>query len=242
MVGDKRLTAVCGSIPGLEDLLRAHPRVDEVSLGGAAALEFSLDGWNRSIVVGGVPADAAGLIETLDNNPLVCADVVSVPSPGATLALIGLAPLARSGLLQESPLVQSTLPIDPEELSTLLAGEGWEGGFSLDCEPVDLRGAAACTVMAVVSTQERIEDFDGLYTEFYGRSLYVRNDADSPWDVELVLGKPFALYRLRITEDAPDSLLTVQTMADLNGKCGAAQIVHAMNVMCGLEESLGISG
>jgi N-acetyl-gamma-glutamylphosphate reductase len=29
-------------------------------------------------------------------------------------------------------------------------------------------------------------------------------------------------------------------MADRNGKCGAAQVVHAMNVMCGFEESLGI--
>jgi N-acetyl-gamma-glutamylphosphate reductase len=29
-------------------------------------------------------------------------------------------------------------------------------------------------------------------------------------------------------------------MADINGKIGAAQYVHMMNVMCGFEESLGI--
>ncbi|MBI5706246.1 MAG: hypothetical protein HZC36_04580 [Armatimonadetes bacterium] len=241
MVGDKRFAAVCGPIPGLEGLLRAHPRIDEVRAGSSKTLEFSLDGWRRSIQIGNQAAEVAGLLETLDNNPLVCADVVSVPSPGATLALIALAPLARSGLLQESPLVQATIPIDEDEFEAFLDDEGWKGGFSLDCDPMDLRGAAACTVMAVVPTPDRIEDLDAIFDEFYGRSLYVRNDADSPWDVELVLGKPYALYRLRITEDAPNSLLTVQAMADLNGKCGAAQMVHAMNVMCGLEESLGIS-
>jgi N-acetyl-gamma-glutamylphosphate reductase len=29
-------------------------------------------------------------------------------------------------------------------------------------------------------------------------------------------------------------------MADRDGKAGAAQVVHALNVMCGFEESLGI--
>jgi N-acetyl-gamma-glutamylphosphate reductase len=37
------------------------------------------------------------------------------------------------------------------------------------------------------------------------------------------------------------SLLTVQVMIDRNGKGGAAQVVHAFNVMNGFEESLGIA-
>lgn len=240
MVGDKRLSVTFGPIPGLDTLLRAHPKVDSVEAWDVQALEFSLDNWHRKIKIGGVPADVAGLVETIDNNPLVCADSAAIPSPGPTLALIALVPLVRTGQLLESPLIQSTEPIDELELAAFLAAEGWEGGFSLDCEPMDLRGAAACTVMAVIPTPDRLEDLDSLYEEFYGRTLYVRHDPDSPWDVELVQGKSHALYRLRITEDSPDSLLTIQVMGDLRGKCGAAQIVHAMNVMCGLEESLGI--
>jgi hypothetical protein len=30
-------------------------------------------------------------------------------------------------------------------------------------------------------------------------------------------------------------------MSDRDGKCGAAQFVHALNIMCGFEESLGIA-
>jgi N-acetyl-gamma-glutamylphosphate reductase len=29
-------------------------------------------------------------------------------------------------------------------------------------------------------------------------------------------------------------------MADVDGKCGAGQVVYAMNVMCGFEECLGL--
>jgi N-acetyl-gamma-glutamylphosphate reductase len=57
----------------------------------------------------------------------------------------------------------------------------------------------------------------------------------------LVAGKPFSAYRLRVVPDEPNSLLTVRLLSDPLGKCGAAQVVHAMNVMCGFEESLGIS-
>jgi hypothetical protein len=66
----------------------------------------------------------------------------------------------------------------------------------------------------------------------------VRRDDASIWDKGLVEGEPFALYRLSLMHDQPESLLKIQVIADKDGKCGAAQIVHAFNVMCGFEESL----
>jgi len=60
------------------------------------------------------------------------------------------------------------------------------------------------------------------------------------WDPSLVARKAAAAYRLSFAADDPTSLLTVRIMADKDGKCGSAQVVHAMNVMCGFEETLGI--
>jgi N-acetyl-gamma-glutamylphosphate reductase len=48
------------------------------------------------------------------------------------------------------------------------------------------------------------------------------------------------VYRLRVTPNDNASLLTIQVLADRDGKCGAAQVVHMMNVMAGFEETLGL--
>ena len=104
----------------------------------------------------------------------------------------------------------------------------------------DLDGVVAATVVVAIKTPERLEEVDEMYEERYGHSFYVRRDEESTWHVSLVKDKPHALYRLRIAPDQPASLLTIQVMADLNGKCGAAQVVHAMNIMAGFEESLGL--
>mgnify|MGYP000986779237 CR=1 FL=1 len=55
----------------------------------------------------------------------------------------------------------------------------------------------------------------------------------------IVANKPFAVYRLGLTPGDDTSLLTVRVLADKHGKCGEAQLVHALNVMCGFEEMLG---
>ncbi|MFX9858936.1 hypothetical protein ABTP71_18620, partial [Acinetobacter baumannii] len=79
-----------------------------------------------------------------------------------------------------------------------------------------------------------------LFDECYQRAFFV--GAAETWDTREVAGKPHAVYHLRLTPGQEQtSLLTVQVMADREGKCGAAQIVHKLNVMCGLEETLGIA-
>ncbi|HWA82015.1 MAG TPA: hypothetical protein VG820_01175, partial [Fimbriimonadaceae bacterium] len=182
-----------------------------------------------------------GLVELIDNNPLVCADEFSLPSPAATLALIALGPLAEAGLIVERPTMLVNVEAEEEEISAFLEPLGWADGLTVSSETVDLGGAVAATIICAVATPDRIEDLDDLFDERYGRSFFVRRDEASDWHVSLVLDRPYAVYRLRISPDMPYSLLTIQVMASREGKCGAAQVVHALNVMCGFEESLGIA-
>jgi N-acetyl-gamma-glutamylphosphate reductase len=106
---------------------------------------------------------------------------------------------------------------------------------------VPLAGVVVATVIAAIQTPPRLQDIDDLYEERFGRSFFVQRQDSGDWDVKLVLGTQNAVYRLRIAPDEPQSLLTIQVMADENGKCGAGALVHAMNVMAGFEESLGLA-
>ena len=227
--------------PCLLSLLRSHPHVARVDIGSGSGIRFSQGTWQRSVVAGRPELEVAGLVELMDNNPLVCADVASVPDAASTLALIALGPLVRAGLLADSPTVLVNTPGDSDALDAFLAKEGWTHGATMAHEEMDFGTVIAATVIAAILTPQRLEDLDDLYEESYGRSFFVSRDEDSEWDVKLVKGQPFALYRLRIAADQPQSLLTVRVMADKDGKCGAAQLVHCMNVMAGFEETVGIS-
>jgi N-acetyl-gamma-glutamylphosphate reductase len=122
-----------------------------------------------------------------------------------------------------------------------LETEGWSGGFIPHSEHQPSGSVVALNAMALISSDGNLDDIDDLYDEVYGRSFFVRRIEDGDWDSDLVAGKPWAAYRLRVSPGEGQALLTIQTMADLNGKVGAAQLVHAMNVMAGFEESLGIA-
>lgn len=228
------------SNPHVRALLAQHPRVADVEHGGGEGVTFRVGGWMRDVQIGNPGIAISGLMEMMDNNPVVCADEVSVPSPVATLALIALGPLASASIISDSPTIISNLEEDEETVSRFVATTGWTGGVALHSEPVDLEGVLALTVMVAIDTPEDLDDIDELYEERFGRSFYVRRDEESVWAPELVRGTPKAIYRVRISPDLPQSLLTIRVLADMNGKAGAAQVVHAMNVMCGFEESLGI--
>jgi hypothetical protein len=223
-------------------LLRNHPRVTTVSeTDSVAQLSWDQGSRKRAIFVGDGGIEPRGVIELTDNNPLVCTDIFSLPSAAGTLAVLALGPLAEAGLLVERPTMLVNVRADEVEIAPFLAPLGWSDGLTVSDEPTDLGGAIAATVICKVPTPDRLEDLDDLYEERYGRSFFVRRDDEAEWHVSLVIGKPYAIYRLRISPDDPLSLLAIQIMAGKDGKCGAAQIVHAMNVMCGFEESLGIA-
>ncbi len=172
-------------------------------------------------------------MEIVDNNPLICTNQFSVPSPLATLILIAVSPLIDAGLLLEPPVVQTNLAV--ENLDEFLGFDA-----TISSEPQSFGSVGVSTVISAIQTPARVEDLDDLYEERYGRSFYVRRAEQGIWDTQEVAGKPHAAYRLRIAPDNPSSLLTVQVMADLDGKLGSAQVIHAFNVMNGFEETAGI--
>jgi N-acetyl-gamma-glutamylphosphate reductase len=227
--------------PVLKWILDRHPRVTSVRDARiGSGIEWAQGDWRRSVLFGRPDIELAGVVELCDNNPLVCGDLFSVPDPASTLALLALGPLAEAGLIVERPTLLINTSTSEEEIGPWLDRVGWGEGLTVACEDADLASVIAATVITKIATPARLDDLDDLYDERYGRSFFVRRDEESEWHVSLVLERPFALYRIRVSEGDPHSLLTVQVMADRDGKCGAAQIVHAFNVMCGFEESLGL--
>lgn len=230
----------CSGDPAVLALLKRHPRVSRVEETPGENLQFVQGSWERRVIAGNPNLPIAGLVDQMDNNPLVCADQVSVPDAASTLALIALAPLINAGILLETPTVLLNFEADAARLDAFLARHHWSEGATMACQPMELDSVFAATVIAVIRTPDRLEDIDDLYEEAYGRSFYVRRSEAGDWDVKNVAGQPFALFRLRIGVDEGQSLLTILVMADRDGKCGAAQKVHCMNLMAGFEESLGI--
>jgi len=239
--GDHPIQQASSGDPSLLAMLRRHPRVGSVSESSSRGIEFRVGDWQREVAIADPSRELYGLVEVMDNNPLVCADRISVPGPAATLAMIAFAPLALSGLLADSPVAIFNFETDSSEIDAGLRSVGWRDGAAVHVELMDLGGVLACTVLASIQTPSAPEDLDELYSERYERSFYVLRDESSAWSPELVLGKPHAVYRMAIAVDQPNSLLTIGVLADSDGKCGASQAVHAMNVMCGFEETLGIS-
>jgi len=209
--------------------------------GQPLGVAFEQGSWQREVGVGNAEAEMYGLIEVMDNNPVVCADYFSVPGAAATLALIAIAPLAQAGLIAETPVLMLNFADDGVEVANALGRVGWNNGIAVHTEPLDLGSVLAATAMVSILTPTDLADIDALYEEQFGRSFYIRRDESSTWGPELVQEKPNAVYRLTIAVDSPQSLLTIRVLADREGKCGACQIVHAMNVMCGIEESVGIN-
>jgi N-acetyl-gamma-glutamylphosphate reductase len=227
--------------PAVRRLLAAHPRVDKVEPSEDSGIRFQVGGRVREVDRGNPKAEAFGLLELMDNNPIVCADMVSVPSAAGTLALIALGPLAATGLIRERPVVVSSFDLEESDLAASLTSVGWTEGADVHVESQEIGSVLVLTAIAVVPTSEHPADYFDLYQERFGGSFFVRQATESDWSPSLVSGLPFAAYRLSLVPDEPNSLITIRTMADRDGKCGAAQLVHALNVMCGFDDALGIA-
>ena len=226
-------------LAAVDQLLALHPLVRiEGEASSDGRLRFSQGAWRRTLRLSDSSSGLRGLVELVDNNPLVCADEVSVPSSLETLGSIALAPLAKADLLVETPILFANFEEPSHHLDDLLQDFGWTEGVTVATEAADLGSVLAITALAKIVTPPHLDWIDELYAECYGRSFFVRETPEDEWDTRHVAGKPFALYKLGISPDEPHSLLRVQVMADREGKCGAAQVAHTLNVMCGFEESL----
>jgi hypothetical protein len=222
------------SNPIISELLLCHPKV-EVTQSEAKGITFA----SRSVAQSS--GEVGGLIELIDNNPLVCSDHGWVPSPAGTLALIALGPIAEAGLLVEPPAVLTSFPdVEQEVVEQELVSANWRDGIMLQTENHDLGSVRGAYVVAKIRNPDNFDDLDEIYRERYARSFFIRERGDAEWTKELVADSPYAYYYLELSPGEQESLLSIHVMADINGKLGAAQYVHMMNVMCGLEESLGI--
>lgn len=229
-----KLSAPAGSY--LWRLLEMHPAGEQ--LVHSTDLGFDRGDWPRSVVQGETEGALTGLIELADNNPFVCAEKVSTPSPISTLALIALGPLLRAGLPADEIVLQSSRPMEAPDLAHLLDQEGIGQNVTLALDEEDLGSVLALNALVPLAKSEDWSLIDDLFAESYGRSFYVRQAYD--WSISEVAGRPWAVYDLRISEGDDLALLTVRVMSDLRGKSGECQMIHTMNVMAGFEEHLGI--
>lgn len=217
-------------------LLEKHPAGKELS--ESDGLGFDRGDWPRRVLQGETQGALTGLIELADNNPLVCAEAVSVPSPISTLALIALGPLLRAGLPADEIVLQASRRMEAPDLAHLLEQEGIAQNVTLALDEEDLGAVLALNALVPLAPLEDWSLIDALFDESYGRSFYVRQAGE--WSVSEVAGRPWAVYDLRLSTGEEDALLTVRVMADLRGKAGECQMIHTMNVMAGFEEHLGI--
>ena len=218
-------------------LLSKHPLVRQAEIGTESGIEFGIGSWSRSVRIG--PHELFGITEFMDNNPMVCADSVGLPSPSVHLALLALSPILDSGLVVDSPALVISERIDEDELGFGLFQCGWTQGCAIAVEPMPLSGVIAATAMVAIRTPSDPAEIDEIYQERFGRSFYVRPATDE-WSSDLVRHTPFARYQTSLALETGTSLLTIKSMADQRGKLGPAGWIHAMNVMANFEESVGI--
>lgn len=238
-------------------LLRAHPGVvatDE----GDKLLQFTVGDRSREVRQGDPSAEVFGLMELVDNNPLVCADVASIPSPAATLVSIALGPVLLAGASLVPPIiqlnttaqladVQATLkaiapPIDIRMMTPAMdpsVATFVEGG--LFGKGVASLGLLAVQVAMEVDRSLGLAEVTAMFDERFGRSFYIRRaDTTGFFRPDDLINKTYASYRVGTSRASSNTMLLVEVAADPNGKPGAAGLIHAMNIMAGLEESAGI--
>lgn len=231
-------SVTCPPGSSLWKLLTQHPMVTKLEAGDSFTFD-SVGGWRRTVSEGAYHAEVFGLVELIDNNPMICADEVSVPSPASTLSLIALGPISQAGLIQGEVVVHINVLPTEEEFLSALASIGCSAPITVGVDEVDLEGVYACSAIIPVSDEMTLSDVEDIFHEVYDRTFYVRRATE--WHVKEVLGHPWAAYSLHLGEgNEGETLLTVRVMADKSGKCGAAQMIHAFNVMAGYEESTGI--
>lgn len=219
--------AVTVSEPNLAAAFSLHPLVEVVQgEPETGAASWSQGDWRRSLAIG-APAEVRGLIETMDNNPMVCCDRFSVPGPMATLALLALAPAARAGIVASPPRLSLSHPPEPS-MTEFLSEAGvpsWHAQAGA--------GGALCRASARFALPPGCskDEVGAAFGECYDRAFFVRIEEGDPTGL--------ALAFVRLEFEAGD--LIVSAAADPLGKAGPAQCVHAFNVMCGFVESLGVT-
>lgn len=213
-----------GDVLGLDALVHRHRRLLAPQSGSLCALEFGLNSYRRSIVLGFREGCPVGVIELFDNNPIVCAERVCLPTPVATLALLAIDPLCKAGLAQGSVKLSCTSECAPDDIEPFLAALG-------DRVSVEIFADLDCVGVAVEVSfpfKGASEELLNLYDGAYERTMLVMR---APGVHPLA-----AVYSASVS----DGSAKVRFESKPEGKAGAAQVIQALNVMAGFEDSLGI--
>ena len=227
------------SNPVLQRLLQHNPKMDATRTTSFEGIEF-VTNRSRFVSFNSDGTEVGGVIELMDNNPLVCATRAWVPNAAGCLATLALGPILEAGLVIEPPAVLTSFLAEEEPVLAALATTGYTGGITFSCEDHDLGTVRGVYCIAKISNPQSFDELDDIYEERYGRSFFVRREEEKEWSRELVESKPWACYRLELTEGEEHSLLAIHLMADVHGKAGEGHLIHAMNVMAGFEESVGL--
>lgn len=227
----------------LREILHRHPGVDVMDwLEHESVVIAFVEENHMRFAVQGVPAIEGpyGLVELMDNNPLVCAKRASCPGPAATLVLIALGPLARAEMLLAPPTITFNFDGGYDEINPALATEGWNRGYSIApaIAPKDERGLEAI-VEAPLRQDVAQEDVETLFEDLYARTFFIRPAGALP--EQAIVGSPFARYEFLDFTTEPSPRIRIRVLADRHGKAGAAQAVHILNIMAGFEEDLGLT-
>jgi hypothetical protein len=220
------LLQVATANPVVAAMLARHPGVElagECKPGEVLAWQGQTT--RRRIVEPGAGAGLSGLVETMDNNPLVCAESFELPDAATTLALLAVAPAVRAGLVA-GPV---RFVFRPD------LGGGGPGAAALGVEKFESRGEPGAEPPSVEAWFDMPgpsgpQDLDEALQEAYGRAVFVRIGGGDP------SGRPWASVEGKV--DGREACVVAR--ADRRGKLGEAQAVHVFNVMAGFPESLGV--
>ncbi|RMG24134.1 MAG: hypothetical protein D6724_06860, partial [Armatimonadetes bacterium] len=226
----------------LLEILHRHPGVGQIDWVEEERVEIAfIEGTSLRSARQGVPTIEGpyGLLELMDNNPLVCARHASCPGPAATLALIALGPLARAEMIADEPTLTFNFEDRHEEIAAALATEGWQQGYTISPANDPEKSRVLEGVIEVpLKEAVALEDIETLFDDVFGRTFFIRPASALP--EEAVEGSPLARYEFEDYTAPPSPRIRIRVLADRDGKAGTAQVVHLFNVMAGFEEDLGL--
>lgn len=228
----------------LREYLLAHPMVilENFQTSTSPKITFKRNNWTRQLYCANPDVgETYGLIEIMDNNPLVCADSASTPGKAATLALIALAPLIKAGIILEQPSAVFSFEGDYNEVEKSLALMGWNQGIVCAGDPIQNQQILAATVLAAIRMPKDTSELDDLFEESYARSFFIRRGKPQDNWQETLKHQPFAVYSFHPIEPSEETILRINVLSDAEGKAGSAQMVHMLNIMAGFEEDAGLN-
>lgn len=216
----------------LRQLLLAHPKVSRVEESNRYLFWAGKNG-ERSIKTTALSTDWYGLIETDDNNPLVCASSAGHPVGADALVLYGLKPLVQSNLtIGELSLISNRPFHQPSTVSQFLSG------FESDVRVQDAGGSASnlihLEIQASVGGLEP-EDVDELFKSFYAVSFGVTTSTEP-----LPISDPRIQLNVNATRTGKDVLVGLRLTAKPEGFGGPLTTLQVFNVMNGFEDGLGV--